>query len=153
MGRGVPGGCKARVELRQWSSVPAPLQGTEAMSALGKSVLEGDFDNDGQVVVQTPLERVIERSVVVTRTVTEVSRSEGEGRSDHNKPAAKPAPVKAAPRHNTQPPLPGSVRESGSDHKKMAGNATASGNGMPQPPLPYPLAPRPKPSDLILDHA
>ena len=41
------------------------------MSALGKPVLEGDFDTNGQVVVQTPLERVIERSVVVTRTVTE----------------------------------------------------------------------------------
>ena len=38
------------------------------MSALGKHVLEGDFDSDGQVVVQTPVERVIERSVVVTRT-------------------------------------------------------------------------------------
>jgi len=41
------------------------------MSALGRAVLEGDFDNDGQVVVQTPAERVIERSVVVTRTVSE----------------------------------------------------------------------------------
>ena len=41
------------------------------MSALGKSVLEGDFDRDGQVVVQSPPERVIQRSVVVTRTVTE----------------------------------------------------------------------------------
>ena len=39
------------------------------MSALGKLVLEGDFDTDGQMVVQTPVERVIERSVVVTRTV------------------------------------------------------------------------------------
>jgi len=41
------------------------------MSALGKHILEGDFDSEGQVVVQTPVERVIERSVVVTRTVTE----------------------------------------------------------------------------------
>ncbi|HWX90968.1 MAG TPA: ribonucleoside-diphosphate reductase subunit alpha [Rhizomicrobium sp.] len=65
------------------------------MSALGKSVLEGDFDNDGQVVVQTPLERVIERSVVVTRTVTEVPKS-----------VAKVEPAKAEPRHNNQPPLP-----------------------------------------------
>jgi ribonucleoside-diphosphate reductase alpha chain len=83
------------------------------MSALGKSVLEGDFDNDGQVVVQTVPERVIERSVVVTRTVTEVPV-----KSITPKPAAK-----AEPRHNSQPPLP------------------------------YPLAPRPTPADLTLDRA
>src|SRR5437879_10631767 len=82
------------------------------MSALGKHVLEGDFDTNGQVVVQTPLERVIERSVVVTRTVTEVP-----------KPTTKAESVKAEPRHNSQPPLP------------------------------YPLAPRPVPADLTLDHA
>src|SRR5258706_11780714 len=88
---------------------PGPQRGKK-MSALGKHVLEGDFDHDGQVVVQTPVERVIERSVVVTRTVTEVP---------------KPAPaIKAeAPRHSTQPPLP------------------------------YPLAPRPAPADLTLDRA
>ena len=37
------------------------------MSALGKHVLDGDFDSNGQIV-QAPAERVIERSVVVTRT-------------------------------------------------------------------------------------
>ena len=36
------------------------------MSALGKHVLEGDFDTNGQMVVQTPQDHVIERSVVVT---------------------------------------------------------------------------------------
>ncbi|HKU53950.1 MAG TPA: hypothetical protein VJP60_01185, partial [Rhizomicrobium sp.] len=77
------------------------------MSALGKPVLEGDFDNDGQVVVQSPSGRVIERSVVVTRTVTET-------------------PVKAPQQ----------------DHSRHHG----------QPPLPYPLAPRPTPADLTLDH-
>src|SRR5690348_1728720 len=84
------------------------------MSALGKPVLEGDFDNNGQVVVQTPAERVIERSVVVTRTLEtkaiEVS-------------APKIEPVKL----------------------DLFGSAS-------QPPLPYPLAPKPKPSDLVLDH-
>ena len=70
------------------------------MSALGKHVLDGDFDSNGQIV-QAPAERVIERSVVVTRTVTEtpapkpVPRSVGESQSDQNKP-----------RHNAQPPLP-----------------------------------------------
>ncbi|HKU53963.1 MAG TPA: hypothetical protein VJP60_01250, partial [Rhizomicrobium sp.] len=82
------------------------------MSALGKPVLEGDFDNDGQVVVQSPSERVIERSVVVTRTVTE-------------------APVK-----------PVAKAETVQDHSRHHG----------QPPLPYPLAPRPTPADLTLDH-
>jgi len=84
------------------------------MSALGKPVLEGDFDNNGQVVVQSPSERVIERSVVVTRTLEtkaiEVS-------------APKIEPVKL----------------------DLFGSAS-------QPPLPYPLAPKPKPSDLVLDH-
>jgi ribonucleoside-diphosphate reductase alpha chain len=79
------------------------------MSALGKHVLEGDFDADGQVVVQSPQERVIERSVVVTRTV-------------ETRPAAQPDLLQDDSRHSTQPPLP------------------------------YPLAPRPKPSDLTLDH-
>src|SRR3984957_6714432 len=84
------------------------------MSALGKHVLNGDFDELGQIVAQTPAERVLERSVVVTRTVIET-------------PAPKPVPkveaVKDHSRHNAQPPLP------------------------------YPLAPRPMPSDLTLDHA
>jgi len=80
------------------------------MSALGKHVLDGDFDETGQIVVQSPAERVLERSVVVTRTVTE-------------KPAPKAEAVQDQVRHNAQPPLP------------------------------YPLAPRPKPADLKLDHA
>jgi ribonucleoside-diphosphate reductase alpha chain len=83
------------------------------MSALGKHVLEGDFDTDGQVVVQTPQEHVLERSVVVTRTIE-----------------TKPAPVPQAP--------------------KLEQDLFA---GAPQPPLPYPLGPKPKPSDLTLDHA
>ena len=73
------------------------------MSALGKHVLDGDFDDNGQVVVQSPAEGVLERSVVVTRTV-------------ETKAAPKPA----------QPDL----LQDDSRH-----------NG--QPPLPYPLAPRP----------
>ncbi|HEY1876624.1 MAG TPA: hypothetical protein VGG66_04105, partial [Rhizomicrobium sp.] len=80
------------------------------MSALGRLVVDGDFDETGQIVVQTPAERVIERSVVVTRTVTETA-----------KPAPKPEIAQEQPRHSVQPPLP------------------------------YPLAPRPKPSDLKLD--
>ena len=77
------------------------------MSAVGK--LQGDFDFDGQLVEQRPQRadsKLIERSVVVTRTVT-----------------SKTKPVAETPR----PAL--------------------------QPPLPYPLAPRPKPSDLTLDRA
>jgi len=75
------------------------------MSAVGK--LQGDFDFDGQLVearAQRAEPRVIERSVVVTRTVT------------------------SAPKAETPRPLV-------------------------QPPLPYPLAPRPKPSDLRLDRS
>ena len=90
---------------------PASVQGN-GMSALGK--LEGDFDSDGQVVVQSPLERVIERSVVVTRTVT-----------------APPV----------EPP------------KALAKNTQDLFETPSQPPLPYPLAPKPKPGDLTLDHA
>ena len=83
------------------------------MSALGK--LEGDFDSDGQVVVQSPQNRVIERSVVVTRTVTQT-------------PVEAPQPVVA--------PVAQDLFEPAS-----------------QPPLPYPLAPRPKPADLVLDRS
>ncbi len=79
------------------------------MSALGKSVLEGDFDTNGQVVVQTPKERVIGRSVVVTRTLTEAPPRE----------AAKTAPKPVTP--------------AAQEHVRHNG----------QPPLPYPLAPRP----------
>ena len=85
------------------------------MSALGKSGLEGDFDTNGQVVVQSPAERVIERSVVVTRTVTET-------------PVEAPQPAAA--------PVAQDLFEPAS-----------------QPPLPYPLAPRPKPTDLVLDRS
>ena len=87
------------------------------MSALGKPVLEGDFDNDGQMVVQSPPERVIERSVVVTRAI-------------ETKAVEAPAP-KAEPITLEQ---------------DLFGPAS-------QPPLPYPLGPKPKPSDLVLDHA
>ncbi len=86
------------------------------MSALGKPVLDGDFDDHGQVVVQSPSERVLERSVVVTRTV-------------ETKPQPKPQLV-------SQPEL-----------------QLEEGRPNGQPPLPYPLAPRPKPSDLTLDRA
>jgi ribonucleoside-diphosphate reductase alpha chain len=88
------------------------------MSALGKPVLEGDFDESGQMVVQTPAERVIERSVVVTRTVTET-------------PVAAPKVEAAKPAKLEQ---------------DLFGPAS-------QPPLPYPLAPRPKPQDLTLDRS
>jgi ribonucleoside-diphosphate reductase alpha chain len=84
------------------------------MSALGKHVLEGDFDDNGQMVVQSPAERVLERSVVVTRTV-------------ETKPMLQAV---------SQPEL---LLEEGRP------------NG--QPPLPYPLAPRPKPTDLVLDRS
>jgi len=86
------------------------------MSALGKHVLDGDFDDNGQMVVQSPSERVLERSVVVTRTVE-----------------TKPAPV-------AKPVAQPDLLQDGARH-----------NG--QPPLPYPLAPRPKPSDITLDRA
>jgi ribonucleoside-diphosphate reductase alpha chain len=81
------------------------------MSALGRLVVGGDFDESGQIV-QTPAERVIERSVVVTRTVTET---------------AKPTPKAKAAQDQTRHSV--------------------------QPPLPYPLAPRPQPSDLKLDRS
>jgi ribonucleoside-diphosphate reductase alpha chain len=87
------------------------------MSALGK-ILDGDFDSNGQIVTASAADRVIERSVVVTRTVTE-------------------APVKPVPA------------------KPAVATATTLDlfSAAPQPPLPYPLAPRPKPSDLVLDRA
>jgi hypothetical protein len=80
------------------------------MSALGKSVLEGDFDESGQMVVQSPPERVLERSVVVTRTIETKSQ-----------PQPKPLPKLVA-----QPEL-----------------ELEEGRPNGQPPLPYPLAPRP----------
>ncbi len=83
----------------------------EYMSALGRLVVGGDFDESGQIV-QTPAERVIERSVVVTRTVTET---------------AKPTPKAKAAQDQTRHSV--------------------------QPPLPYPLAPRPQPSNLKLDRS
>jgi ribonucleoside-diphosphate reductase alpha chain len=83
----------------------------EYMSALGKLVVDGDFDESGQIV-QTPAERVIERSIVVTRTVTETP-----------KPAPKQETIRDQARHSAQPPLP------------------------------YPLAPKPQPSDLQLDRS
>jgi ribonucleoside-diphosphate reductase alpha chain len=105
---------------------PGPARrGSSHMSALGKSVLNGDFDANGQVVVQSPVERVLERSVVVTRTVTETPIQ----------PAVQPVlDVQPAPR-----------AVSASEHDLFG--------AMPLPPLPYPLAPRPTPSDLVLDHA
>ena len=87
------------------------------MSALGK-ILDGDFDSNGQIVTASAADRVIERSVVVTRTVTE-------------------APVK---------PVPAKPASTTAATVDLFGPA-------PQPPLPYPLAPRPKPSDLVLDRA
>ena len=83
------------------------------MSALGKSVVEGDFDANGQVVQPRAREQVLERSVVVTRTL-------------EKKPANIADPVQA---------------------KQPAAHHAG------QPPLPYPLAPRPSPSDLVLDRS
>ncbi len=84
------------------------------MSALGKHILDGDFDANGQMVVQSPSERVLERSVVVTRTVETKTAPKAVVKADLFQDEGRP-------------------------------------NG--QPPLPYPLAPRPKPSDLRLDRA
>lgn len=92
---------------------PLPGNREQKMSALGKHVLEGDFDTDGQVVVQTPQERVLERSVVVTRIIE-----------------TKPVPAPEAPKL---------------EQDLFVGHS--------QPPLPYPLAPKPKSGDLTLDHA
>jgi ribonucleoside-diphosphate reductase alpha chain len=63
------------------------------MSALGK--VYGDFDSNGQLVEgrATPAERVIERSVIVTRTVTE-------------SPAVEPVKTQAAPAVK-RPPMTG----------------------------------------------
>ena len=90
------------------------------MSALGK--VYGDFDSNGQLVEgkSTPAERVIERSVIVTRTVTETPVAQ--------EPVSAPIRAEPAPTNDLF-------------------------HEMPQPPLPYPLAPRPKPSDLILDRS
>ncbi len=87
------------------------------MSALGRHVFDGDFDESGQIVVQSPAERVIERSVVVTRTVTETPDAQ------------------AGAQGAERPCWPSQPRNT------------------PKPPLPYPLAPRPKPSDLKLDRS
>ena len=80
------------------------------MSALGK--VYGDFDSNGQLVEgrATPAERVIERSVIVTRTVTET-------------PVKEPVKAEAATPDVKRPPMTG------------------------------PLAPKPQPSDLVLDRA
>ena len=99
------------------------------MSALGKPVLDGDFDESGQIVVQTPAGRVIERSVVVTRTISEKPRSEGAVRSESVRTSDQ---IKSAP-------------------KAQAAQDQARHNV--QPPLPYPLAPHPKASDLKLDRS
>ena len=60
------------------------------MSALGK--VYGDFDSNGQLIETrtTPAERVIERSVIVTRTVTEA-----------------PKALKAEPAERPRPPMTG----------------------------------------------
>jgi len=79
------------------------------MSALGKTY-GGDFDSNGELVSPTPAGRVLERSVVVTRTL---------------ETKAPPAPQAAPDLFHDQP----------------------------QPPLPYPLGPKPKPSDLTLDRS
>jgi ribonucleoside-diphosphate reductase alpha chain len=63
------------------------------MSALGK--VRGDFDSNGQLVDgrATPAERVIERSIIVTRTVTEA-------------PVKEPVKAEAAPEVK-RPPMTG----------------------------------------------
>ena len=88
------------------------------MSALGK--VYGDFDSNGQLVEgrATPADRVIERSVIVTRTVTETP---------------PPAPLKAAPPEIKRP---------------LQASPEAR-----RPPMTGPLAPKPQPSDLVLDRA
>jgi ribonucleoside-diphosphate reductase alpha chain len=81
------------------------------MSALGKTY-GGDFDSNGQLVEgkATPAERVLERSVIVTRTL---------------EPRVEPVVEAAADLFHDQP----------------------------QPPLPYPLGPKPQPADLTLDRS
>src|ERR1700760_1088638 len=69
------------------------------MSALGKHILDGDFDDNGQMVVQSPSERVLERSVVVTRTVETKPAPVA-------KPVAQPDLLQDGARHNGQPPMP-----------------------------------------------
>ena len=72
------------------------------MSALGKHVLEGDFDTNGQMVVQTPQDHVIERSVVVTRTLetkvvepaAKVEAKATEKKAEHKAAAASAAASK-----------------------------------------------------------
>jgi ribonucleoside-diphosphate reductase alpha chain len=100
------------------------------MSALGK--VYGDFDSNGQLVEgrATPAERVIERSVIVTRTVSEA-------------PAAEPVKAEAAAKHPPQP-SPGSAGASRSDQPVEAKRPPMTG---------LPLAPRPRPSDLVLDRS
>ena len=68
------------------------------MSAAGKHTMEGDFDTNGQVV-QTPAERVLERSTVITRTV--------ETRTvDAAQDLAKPAPLPPNPAPLVPKPKP-----------------------------------------------
>jgi ribonucleoside-diphosphate reductase alpha chain len=100
------------------------------MSALGK--VYGDFDSNGQLVEgrATPAERVIERSVIVTRTVSEA-------------PAAEPVKAEAEARRPPQP-SPGSAGASRSDQPVEAKRPPMTG---------LPLAPRPRPSDLVLDRS
>src|ERR1700677_313129 len=86
------------------------------MSALGKPVLDGDFDTNGQIVAQSPTERVLERSVIVTRTLL-------------------------PPKVETRPKAVAAKIEPNHDRHNS------------QPPLPYPLAPRPKPSDIEMDRS
>src|SRR5579863_3637975 len=58
------------------------------MSALGK--VYGDFDSNGELVETRAAERVIERSVIVTRTVTSASMAEA-------KPVERPRPPMTGP--------------------------------------------------------
>ena len=94
------------------------------MSASGK-VYGGDFDSNGQLVAgkATPAERVLERSVIITRTVTET-------------PVAAPAAQVQAPQETPEIKRPPQASPE-----------------VRRPPMSGPLAVRPVPADLLLDRS
>ncbi len=101
MGRGVPGGHEGAVYAAPvLRDSPKPKRGEARCRHSVNSILEGDFDRDGQMVVQTPPERVIQRSVVVTRTLTQ-ALAQTPIKAPVQAPKAEIKPDQA--KHNTQP--------------------------------------------------
>ena len=66
------------------------------MSALGKPSY-GDFDSDGQIVA-VAAERVIERTVIVTRTVSRNATRQGRSRAGAREASQPPMPDPLAPK-------------------------------------------------------